>query len=550
MRHVTLCCWVAALVACSETGIAIEVTSTEDLDGQIDRLRFVVGRELPAVPNRIATFVDRSPGTDIDVNGRRLSIDPYEIVLKPTSSEHMSDAIVVAVFGLDEGGGVVGWAATDMLLEFTEDSTPGHRLVLRSGGDLPRPCEAANLGGRLVQIGVAPDADCDGYEGDDCDDLNGTAYPGAHETCGDGADNDCDGVADDIADDDLDTVTNCDGDCNDLRDDIFPGASESCDAADNNCDGDCDGEFDADRDYYTVCGSVTSADRTFCVGPRNPDTIDCDDDDPMIRPAGIERCDGIDNDCSGGCDDEPSLDPDGDGYTECGSYQGLGLCGLHAVDVDCAVDNGARHPASIERCNGIDDNCDGTRLQSALCLTMGSTDCEVGTRTCNDTGSPGWTGSCAITTGPLLPAAACSAYDACVVSAPADPIQCLVAAAPTRLRCTAYYSHASRQVCAMALAALPARTGTTCVYRVLGGTTQASYTVGLAASVADVIVGDTITDCTTAFAVSAAATNPPRDDRFLISVSVDGAAYELVGVELASAPVDTCPSQGLVCTQL
>jgi len=64
----------------------------------------------------------------------------------------------------------------------------------------------------------------------------------SEEVCDGILDNDCDGVDDpDEIDDDLDSLTECDGDCDDGDDTIFPGAEEVCgDGLDNNCDGQVD----------------------------------------------------------------------------------------------------------------------------------------------------------------------------------------------------------------------------------------------------------------------------------------------------------------------
>ena len=91
----------------------------------------------------------------------------------------------------------------------------------------------------------------------DCDDLDATAFPGGTEVC-DGVDNDCNGTADDgvgstfYADTDGDTygdpavsTLGCSAptgyvsdntDCDDSLDTVFPGGTEVCDGADNDCD--------------------------------------------------------------------------------------------------------------------------------------------------------------------------------------------------------------------------------------------------------------------------------------------------------------------------
>ena len=103
--------------------------------------------------------------------------------------------------------------------------------------------------------GVCPDSDGDNYTaewcgGDDCDDGNGSIYPGATEVCDD-LDNDCDGQVDegDVCDcTDADGVGWCveDGDCDDTIPNVYPGHTDTRgrwkkDGLDNDCNGIVDG---------------------------------------------------------------------------------------------------------------------------------------------------------------------------------------------------------------------------------------------------------------------------------------------------------------------
>ncbi len=81
---------------------------------------------------------------------------------------------------------------------------------------------------------------------------------------------------------------------------------------------------------------------------------DCDDSDASIRPGAIERCNGVDDDCDGAIDED--FDQDMDGFT---------LCSTDPAIFDCNDTNGAINPGAAENCgpsntgNGLDDDCDG-----------------------------------------------------------------------------------------------------------------------------------------------------------------------------------------------
>lgn len=187
----------------------------------------------------------------------------------------------------------------------------------------------------------------------DCDDTMGAVNPGATEICDPAdMDEDCNGLADDAdpgvtghsagyADTDGDqyggatVVVGCDlpdgtpvdpTDCDDSAANIYPGAPESSctDPVDYNCDGSA-GVEDSDGDGYTACRDCNDADPAY--DPRAPEA-NCTDPNDYI------------------CDESVSgTDADGDGYTAC-------------EECDDAI--AGINPGSVERCDGMDNDCDDT----------------------------------------------------------------------------------------------------------------------------------------------------------------------------------------------
>ena len=239
-----------------------------------------------------------------------------------------------------------------------------------------------DLDGDGVPDCVDDDTDGDGYEaaaagGEDCDDLNPDAYPGAPEFCGDAADTDCDGSAvDEFADLDEDGLPDCadadaDGDgqaalaeggldCDDANPVVYDGAVEQCDGLDGDCDGTVPAdESDADSDGSRPCGG------------------DCDDLEPEVHEGRAEVCDGLDNDCDGDPDGGLEFsdwfgDGDEDGYGGDVGHPDNPLCarpeGAWADNADdCDDSDPAVHPGAVEvEGNAIDEDCDGVATGASI----------------------------------------------------------------------------------------------------------------------------------------------------------------------------------------
>ena len=111
-------------------------------------------------------------------------------------------------------------------------------------------------------------------------------------------------------------------DCNDTNAVAYPGAEEICDGVDNDCNDEVDENLDIvfyvddDGDGYGDDDNVTNG----CQAELGLSTIggDCDDGDPSISPVANEICDDIDNDCDGSIDNGAMstfyADNDEDGY--------------------------------------------------------------------------------------------------------------------------------------------------------------------------------------------------------------------------------------------
>ena len=182
---------------------------------------------------------------------------------------------------------------------------------------------------------------------------------GDDELCDD-VDNDCDGAADEG----FGVGEACgSGACaegvqvcsEDGADVLCSTAGNAQDELCNGFDDDCDGAVDEEFGVDGDCGIGACAGGQILCDP--------DDDDQLATicssdgQAEAERCDGVDNDCNGDIDEGLGKGDLCDGVGECG--RGVRECD-GAGGLRCSTDIGGRHhPGDAEACNGLDDDCDG-----------------------------------------------------------------------------------------------------------------------------------------------------------------------------------------------
>ncbi len=255
------------------------------------------------------------------------------------------------------------------------------------------------------------DDDGDGFseEEGDCDDEDHRFYPGAPELC-DALDNDCDLEVDEDVISPVVVYTDSDGDsygdpatehetcapefnavdddtdCDDTRADVYPGASETCDDADQDCDSRVDEHAIDKPTWYKDADGDDFGDPSVSAEACDPpaghvaDNTDCDPSDDTIWPGAPELCDDNDNDCDEIIDEDPVdpttwyVDDDGDGYgssddteEECDTPSGY-----TDNSGDCDDTEEAVNPGATEICaDGVDNDCDG---DDATCGYLGEQD--------------------------------------------------------------------------------------------------------------------------------------------------------------------------------
>ncbi|MFN3197470.1 MAG: MopE-related protein [Bradymonadia bacterium] len=205
------------------------------------------------------------------------------------------------------------------------------------------------------------------------------------EVC-DGADNDCDGASDEgfeLGQTCTVGIGACVGQGVRVCDEA---GAVMCDAAaaapsDEQCNGvddDCDGSTDEGMDEGTACeaglGPCTASGQIRCV--QGALLCDAEPGQP-----GLERCNGIDDDCDGTADED---------YLELGEscIAGIGLCArmgtVLCLTEDEAGCDATPGPQAEEQCNGADDDCDGEADEG---FTQVGQLCVIGVGICSASGT-------------------------------------------------------------------------------------------------------------------------------------------------------------------
>ncbi len=229
-------------------------------------------------------------------------------------------------------------------------------------------------------------------------DGGGEACVPSTEVC-DGVDNDCDGQVDERSPDLCDRVENAVGQCeagacrytcaagfvdtdgglNTPQDtngcECQSQGAEMCDGLDNDCDGAADAD-DLDFPLTAACPAPGVASRACeagaCVYTCPPSLVNLDDDwsngcECALTAGGVERCDGIDNDCDGAVDDlddsfnlNAACAAPNVGTRACLSGACVYACAPGTVDLDGDIaSNGCECTIEAEVCDGRDNDCDG-----------------------------------------------------------------------------------------------------------------------------------------------------------------------------------------------
>ena len=145
-------------------------------------------------------------------------------------------------------------------------------------------------------------------------------------------------------------------DCDDTSPDRAPNLVEICDGKDNDCNGAIDDGISCTGPVNNPPGGCTDLDQDG-YGDGCVAGLDCDDADSTRFMGAPELCDGKDNDCDGGVDEDVPVGAD--------CTEGLGPCAASG-SLTCSADGTAAECDAVpgqpqdEVCDRVDNDCDGT----------------------------------------------------------------------------------------------------------------------------------------------------------------------------------------------
>ncbi len=270
--------------------------------------------------------------------------------------------------------------------------------VVECGGDRELICSSAPGGSQTktqAELCNGLDDDCDGETDEDFADL-GTACDGDDSDrcengiwecaedgrtmlCGaevvtdlvelcNGLDDDCDG----LTDEDFGIGEECTGlggcgegtgriECageHNVRCSTNPGGSdfepreEICDRLDNDCDGETDEDF-PELDKPCDSDDTDMCKNSFWTCKYDGSATECLNEDPVNI---TERCNGVDDDCDGETDEDfpQVVTPTSCDGNQDGCFNGIYQCSNDGNAIECVGDN----PPDAEVCNNRDEDCD------------------------------------------------------------------------------------------------------------------------------------------------------------------------------------------------